>query len=99
MILADSKQELENLILKISSFLKTKLKLGLHPKKIIIRKLRQGIDFLGYVVLPHYRVLRTKTRKRMLKRVNEKNLSSYLGLLKHCEGYSLASKLRLIVEL
>jgi len=46
-------------------------------------------DLLGYITLPHYRVLRTKTKKRMLKRVNQNNLASYRGLLKHCNGYRL----------
>ena len=52
-----------------------------------------AFDFLGYITLPHYRVLRTKTKKRMLKRVNQNNLASYQGLLKHCDGYKLNQKL------
>ncbi|MFH1315650.1 MAG: RNA-directed DNA polymerase [Candidatus Uhrbacteria bacterium] len=40
-------------------------RLLLHPNKVSICKLSQGIDWLGYVVLPHYRVLRTKTKRRM----------------------------------
>ncbi len=87
--LSRDRNELEELIPKIAVFLKNKLKLKLHPNKIIIRKLRQGIDFLGYVVLPHYRILRTKTKKRMLKKINNQNSASYLGLLKHCCGYKL----------
>src|SRR3989338_3713261 len=43
--------------------------LQLHPNKVTIRKLRQGTDFLGYVSLPHYLVLRTRTKNRMLKRL------------------------------
>lgn len=31
-------------------FLIKKLQLDLHPKKLIIRKLTQGIDFVGYVL-------------------------------------------------
>jgi hypothetical protein len=39
--------------------------------------------FLGYVPLPYYRVLRTKTKHRMLKRVTLENLASYSGILVH----------------
>jgi hypothetical protein len=87
---------------EIKKFLEIELSLQLHPKKVSIRKFHQGIDFLGYVVLPHYTVLRTKTKKRMYRKLKEKHaqlqngviskekfdqsLQSYLGMLKHCEG-------------
>jgi hypothetical protein len=92
-ILANSREHLEELIPVLSQFLDEKLKLRLHERKIIIRKLRQGIDFLGYVVLPHHIMLRTKTKKRMFRKVNQINLPSYLGLLEHCKGYKLHQKL------
>lgn len=82
----------------IEKFLDDKLELQLHPDKIIFRKLNQGIDFCGYVTLPHYRTLRTKTKRRMLKRINIQNLSSYLGLLAHCNGYVLKQNLLIDVE-
>ena len=69
----------------------------MHPNKVSIRKLNQGIDFLGYVVLPYHTVLRTKTKKRMLKRVNQENLSSYTGLLEHCDGYELRQKITRLI--
>jgi len=92
-ILDKNKEFLEELIIPINNFLKNKLNLCLHPDKIIIRKYNQGIDFLGYVTLPYHRVLRTKTKRRMFKRVNHKNLQSYLGVLKHCNSYKLEKKL------
>ncbi|MFA4996424.1 MAG: RNA-directed DNA polymerase [Patescibacteria group bacterium] len=91
-ILSNSQDELQEIIERIGEFLNNDLKLSLHPNKVSIRKLNQGIDFLGYVVLPHHTVLRTKTKKRMFKRVNKKNLSSYTGLLSHCDGYELKQK-------
>lgn len=84
---------LAGIIKMIDDFLKNKLKLSLHKNKVIIRKFTQGIDFLGYVVLPHYQVLRTKTKKRMFEKVNSENLQSYLGLLKHCNAYRLSRDL------
>ena len=92
-ILDTDKNKLEKIIPLISNFLHLNLKLTLHPSKIIIRKLKQGIDFLGYIVLPHYRVLRTKTKRRMFEKINQNNLSSYLGLLKHCNSYKLKSEI------
>ena len=92
-VLDNEPKYLEKLISQINNFLQNNLKLSLHQEKINIKKLKQGIDFLGYIVLPHYRVLRTKTKKRMFQRINQKNLTSYLGLLKHCHSYKLRRKL------
>ena len=84
---------LKDLIVPISYFLNNQLKLSLHPDKIIMRKYNQGIDFLGYVTLPYYRVLRTKTKKRIFRRINGRNIQSYLGVLKHCCGYKIENKI------
>jgi len=77
--------------------------------KIEIRKYNQGIDFLGYVSFPYHRILRTKTKKRIFKRLEQKvielrqskipeesfnqTLQSYLGVLKHCNSYKLRKKI------
>ena len=92
-ILRNDLVELERFIPEFENFLNSKLKLELHPDKIIVRKLKQGIDFLGYVALPHYRVLRTKTKRRMFGRINSNNLPSYFGLLKHCNSFQLRQEL------
>jgi retron-type reverse transcriptase len=93
-VLDKNREFLENIINPINRFLKNRLKLSFHPDKIIMRKYNQGIDFLGYVTLPYYRVLRTKTKKRMFKKANQKNIQSYLGILSHCNGYKLEEKLK-----
>jgi RNA-directed DNA polymerase len=96
---------LKSILAEINEFLQTRLKIELHPNKVSIRKFRQGVDFLGYVILPRHIVLRTKTRKRMFRKLFEKqklmenheigeftfgqSLQSYLGLFKHCNGYDL----------
>ena len=95
-ILSENRKYLEDLIPKIKVFLNDRLRLSLHKDKIEIRKLRQGIDFLGYVVLPNCKVLRTKTKRRMIRKVNSNNLSSYTGLLKHCKGYRLEKKISIL---
>lgn len=92
-ILEKNKEYLFKLFDKINGFLIEQLKLYLHPGKIMIRKYRQGIDFLGYVARPHHRILRTKTKKRLMRRISYKNLSSYLGVLKHCKSFKIREKL------
>jgi len=46
-----------------------------------------GVDFLGWVHFPDHRVLRTTTKRRMMRRLREcekeETLRSYLGLLGH----------------
>ena len=112
-ILHPNQQYLENLVTVVSNFLEVDLNLRLHPNKIIIRKFRQGIDFLGYVVLPYYILLRTKTKRRMLKKIREnvkkmeaglisqqsysQSVQSYLGILQHCRGYKIKQDLEKIM--
>jgi len=96
-IVHNNRDYLQNLLEFLSDFLKSELGLELHPQKVEIRKFQQGIDFLGYVILPHHIVLRTKTKRRMFKKLLQgrdsqshlQRVQSYLGLLKHCNGYQL----------
>lgn len=92
-ILQNDKIYLQNLLPKISRFLKEKLKLQLHPDKVFIKTLASGVDFLGWIHFPYHRVLRTSTKRRMLKRLQEnikkEAKQSYLGLLKHGNTYQL----------
>ena len=86
-ILSRDKKYLEELIPQMKNFLLSNLKLELHPNKISIRTISSGIDFLGWVHFPDYRVLRTATKRRMMKRIEEhpkrEAVQSYLGLLSH----------------
>lgn len=88
-IAGTDRRHLHSLVGPITNFLDTNLRLRLHPNKVIIRSWEQGIDFLGYILKPHCTILRTKTKKRMLKKVNADNLSSYLGLCSHANSYEL----------
>ncbi len=112
-IISRDQKYLQDLIPQISQFLQNKLLLNLHPQKVFIRKFNQGLDFLGYVVLPHYRVLRTKTKQRMLKKIKLKHnllitkklseesfaqtMMSYYGVLSHCRGKKIKQKIKEIV--
>lgn len=98
-ILGVDHEHLAGLVPEIGNFLLNHLKLSLHPRKVEIRKLSEGIDFLGYVTLPHHRVLRTKTKKRMFKKIRlrdgreELRSQSYIGMLKHCSGHRLEQQI------
>ena len=108
-IVSDNRSYLENLLPEIQSFLSDKLKLELHPNKVSICKIRRGIDFLGYVILPHYRRLRTKTKNRIFKKLKlrvveykagliseetlRQSLNSFLGVLSHSNSHELRQEL------
>src|SRR3990167_10408621 len=92
-VLSQDKSWLEELISKIEDFLEERLRLKLHPDKIYIKTLNSGVDFLGWVHFPDFRVLRTTTKRRMFKRIKENTkpeiINSYLGLLKHGNTFKL----------
>lgn len=96
-ILSAEKQQLIQLVPKISDFLKRELKLSLNPDKVSIKTFASGIDFLGWVTFPHHRIPRTSTKRRMLKKLgnnaSKETLTSYLGLLGHGNTYELSQKI------
>ncbi len=97
-ILDNSRALLEAHVSRLRQFLREKLALELHPKKVEIRKLQLGVDFLGYVSLSHYRVLRTKTKQRIVARIGPKSLASYLGVLSHCRGRKISMQIKNICK-
>jgi len=103
-LLSNNQDELLGYLVEINQFLKGRLKLNLHPNKISIRKLNWGIDYVGYVTLPHYNLPRNKTIRRIFKNLSksidreddnlESRYQSYLGYLSHADSY----KTRLYLE-
>jgi len=85
----------------IKNFLTDRLKLELHPDKLFIKTLASGVDFLGWVNFSGHRVLRTATKRRMMRRLTENKLpatlNSYLGLLKHGNTYKLRKDIKHLV--
>lgn len=90
-VLSVDQRQLETLVPVVWDFLQTELHLSLHPDKVFIKTLASGVDFLGWVHWPNHRVLRTTTKRRMLRRIQEhaipETLQSYLGLLRHGDTY------------
>lgn len=113
-IVHHNKQYLENLIAPIKTYLKQSLDLTLHPGKISIRYIEKGIDYLGYVILPHALVLRTKTKKRIIRKIQRKaleykrgnideeafsqTLASYQGILSHAHSYTLHNEIEEMID-
>ncbi|MDE2078946.1 MAG: RNA-directed DNA polymerase [Patescibacteria group bacterium] len=101
---------LESLIPKIADFLSNRLALSLHPNKVSVRKYRQGADFLGYVALPGHIKLRTRTKRRIFRKLRERThayesgsiteesaratIQSYFGVLSHADAHELSEGLR-----
>mgnify|MGYP001600489241 CR=1 FL=1 len=96
-ILSENKIYVENLIPVISHFLNQELQLQLHQNKVFIKTLNSGVDFLGWVHFFDHRVLRTMTKRRMFKRIQEnpktETINSYLGLLGHGNSYKIKNKI------
>jgi len=104
---------LEYLIEPISEFLEENLRLLLHPQKLLIRKYKQGIDFLGYVIFPKYTIIRTKTKRRIFRKTRKhvdeyrngilsedalrQSMASYFGVLSHANSFKLIKQLKQIV--
>ncbi len=102
--LSDNPDELMGYLVEANHFLKTKLKLNIHPNKIYLRKLKWGIDYVGYVVLPHYNLPRRRTVERIKKKLKSSlamgdfesvagAMPSYLGYLGHANAYKLQKSL------
>ncbi len=109
-ILSNNENHLKYLIVVIQQFLIKNLQLTLHPNKLIIRKLSQGIDFVGYVLFSKYTLVRTRTKQRLKKRLKnlyetyfqgnidginmDQRLQSNLGILSHANEYNLSLALK-----
>ncbi|MEA2701726.1 MAG: RNA-directed polymerase [Candidatus Parcubacteria bacterium] len=91
---------LDSLIPRIRVFLGLELALELHPNKVYIKTLASGVDFLGWVHFSDHRVLRTASKRRMLRKLADASTdqekddkavrASYRGML----GYGNTFKLR-----
>lgn len=97
-VMSRDKNWLLAILPKLNYFLFQNLKLTLHPDKIIIKNIASGIDFLGWTHFPDHRVLRTTTKRRMFKNIEQQGgkietLESYLGLISHGNTYKLKTQI------
>lgn len=92
-ILSANRGQLESLISIIKKFLQEELKLELHPNKVFIKTYASGVDFLGWVHFPHYRQIRTTTKRKVMRKLKSypkpQTINSYRGLLGHGNTYKI----------
>lgn len=97
-ILSHDRNHLLKTLSYMKVFLRGTLKLEMHPNKVSISTLASGIDFLGWVHFPDHRVLRTATKKRMFRRIEETSgkegtVVSYRGMLSHGNARKLLARI------
>ncbi|MGC9598924.1 MAG: reverse transcriptase/maturase family protein [Minisyncoccia bacterium] len=93
-ILSSNREWLKIILPEMDAFLCNNLKLTMHPEKIFMKTAASGVDFLGWVHFPDHCVLRTATRRRMVKRLRVAGerpevRASYRGLLSHGNTYKI----------
>jgi len=71
---------------KIIEFIKSELRLEINAQNDIMVKAKQGLKFLGVWIFPKGRKLNKRSWNRARTLLNNKNISSYSGLVKqHCK--------------
>ena len=73
-ILHHSKSQLQTDKEKINKFLQEKLKIILHENKSSIYNLKNGINFLGFRIFYHYKLLRKSNIRNFERKFNQKKL-------------------------
>lgn len=94
--LFENRLSLEALIPQVADFLREELSLSLHPDKVYIKTFASGVDFLGWIHFPNHRVLRSASRRRMLRNLDknrgELRITSYKGMLSHGNAHKLITR-------
>ena len=109
LIIHPDKEYLKNLRDKIGLFLKEELQLTLHPKKLTIKNVADGVPFVGYRIFYDHILIRGNTLHRIernyrskVKQVKRGTLpdkklaetkASIIGHLKHADSFSLTKKM------
>jgi hypothetical protein len=108
MVFVSANEEfLKSLIPKINDYLKNKLGLALHPRKIYLQPYQNGLKFLGTFIKPHRIYIGSRIKSNFYKKIKlldseprrqltQKNpafLNSYLGLMKKYQTYNLRQKI------
>ena len=108
-ILHTDKKFLREMSNEINNFLNQKLALSLHPHKLTVKNVKDGVPFVGYLIFYDHILIRGNTLLRMRRnwRDNQKQLengslqeedllaskAAILGHLKHADSYGLIKSL------
>jgi len=93
-ILHKNKEQLGIWKQEINDFLKSELKLELHPEKSKIVSLSRGIDFVGFRNFYYYKSLRKRNMEKILIKINqsEKGEICYEKLMESFHGWKAYAK-------
>lgn len=107
-IISNSKQELHEILSRITEFLETRLQLVLNDKTTI-RPVSMGVQFVGLTIWATHRTVRKSTSLRIRRRLKisakryklgkinlesyNSTLQSYMGLLKYNDCYRFKTQL------
>lgn len=98
-IVSDNRKNLEDILPKLRTFLKEKLRLTLHEQKVYIKTYDSGVDFLGWVHFPYHRQIRTATKRKIVRMMHgypkQETITSYRGLLGHGDTHKLQEQLNI----
>lgn len=104
-ILHPDKHVLEGYKAQISSFLKERLSLEMHPGKTKIIPFNKGVAFLGFRNFPHHKLPRKTNIRTMWHRLAQRNydmiclfLEGWLAYAKRASIYTLHRKISSFVE-
>lgn len=85
---------LADIYVSMCDFLKANLLIDFHPDKTSLIDCAQGVDFVGWVIAPHRRTLRTTTVRRGERKIEQASgvdlmptANSYFGLARHGNTY------------
>lgn len=93
LIFSNSKKELHEWMWRIRNYLWYNLKLEMKENRRI-SPVSAGIDMGGYVFFPGYTKLRKRIKKSIIKkRHRNESITSYNGILKHCNSRNFIDKI------
>ena len=106
-LLVENKEVAKEIYIKIEKFLEANLKLKLNPESKYY-PYKMGIDFCGYRIFHTHKLVRTRSKKGMLKKIKlwnklhkedyldyqtvKKSIKSWKGHIKHANSYNLETR-------
>jgi RNA-directed DNA polymerase len=101
-LFGESGQELSSKLTQLDAFAHEHLRLTFHPNKTYVNKVQHGVNFVGYIILPHRRYLRRSILSNLMQKLEDPifmadadvpaSVNSYLGMLRHVNGYKARRK-------
>jgi hypothetical protein len=69
----NDKSFLEDIISQLSHFLLSHFQLKIHPNKIVLKSVNEGIPFLGQIIKPHCTYIGNRTKNNFYQAIQEIN--------------------------